>query len=151
MCNYTHNFKGIHMFKKAFHYTFVSLTLLTGLFFMSNIYVLGNTPAAIAMHDDLPRDANALTANTKVIICFITGALFAVTAVGIFRKKYKASVSGVIGCILFDGFYIFQLIMWSDQHPRMWIDFAVFGSICMLLGVFSWFNFRKRPFVKDNS
>jgi hypothetical protein len=132
------------MFKKIGTTIILILMILNGLFFVSNIYVLGNTEAAIEMHDDLPRSASALLANAKVIDCFIVGILYLVAAYGIIREKYSLALAGVVGCVLFVGLYVFQLIMWAGEHPRMWLDFAIFGGLSLLLGVYSWWNWRKR-------
>jgi len=118
--------------------------MLNGLLFISNIYVLGNREAAINMHNDLAPSANALMVNTKVIITFIVGVLYIISAFGIIRKKYDLAFAGIIGFVLFDGFYIVELIMWARIHPRIWIDFSIFGGLSLLIGVYSWWNWRKR-------
>ena len=118
--------------------------ILNGLLFISNIYVLGNREAAINMHNDLAPSASALMVNAKVILCFIVGILYIVSAFGIIRKKYGLALAGIIGFVLFDGFYIVELIMWAKVHPRIWIDFTIFGGVSLLIGVYSWWNWRKR-------
>ena len=120
------------------------VTILNGLLFISNIYVLGNTEAAINMHDDLAPSASALIVNAKVILCFIVGILYIVSAFGIIRKKYGLALAGIIGFVLFDGFYIIELIMWYRIHPRIWIDFSIFGGLSLLIGAYSWRKWRKR-------
>lgn len=123
------------------------LMLLNGLLFISNIYVLGNREAAIEMHDDLAPTASAFMANAKVVLCFVVGILYVISAVAIIKKKYPLALSGVIGFILFDGFYIIELILWSKTHPRVWIDFSIFGGLSLLFGVYSWLNWRRRTEV----
>jgi hypothetical protein len=120
------------------------LMILTGLLFISNIYVLGNTEAAVAMHDDLPRSAGAWLANSKVLKCFAVGILYLVGAYGILRKRYSLALAGILGCALFVGFYVFQIIMWANIHPRMWTDFAIFGGVSLMIGLFSWWHWRQR-------
>jgi hypothetical protein len=94
--------------------------VLNGLLFVSNIYVLGNTEAAIEMHDDLPRSASALLANVKVIDCFVVGILYLTAAYGIIRQKYHLALAGVIGCVLFVGLYLYQfMIAWGNIHAEM--------------------------------
>lgn len=118
--------------------------MVNGLFFASNIYVLGNTSAAIQMHDDLAPDTGPVLANTKVIVCFLTGVLFFTGAVGIIRKHYFLAITSVIGFILFDGLYAFQIFRYAAIHPRIWIDFSIFGSLSAIYGGFSWYYFKKR-------
>ncbi|MCP4132462.1 MAG: hypothetical protein GY754_15930 [bacterium] len=120
------------------------IMILMGLLFISNIYVLGNVEAAIEMHDDLAPTASAFMVNTKVLICFVVGILYVLSAYGIIRKKYSLALAGIIGFILFDGFYIVQLVMWAGIHPRMWIDFSIFGGLSLLFGVFSWYHWKNR-------
>lgn len=117
--------------------------ILNGLLFVSNIYVLGNMEAAIHMHTDLAPSANALMVNSKVIICFIVGILYIVSAFGIIRRNYDLALAGVIGFVLFDGFYIVELIMWAGIHSRIWIDFSIFGGLGLIIGLYSWRNWRK--------
>lgn len=118
------------------------LMILNGLLFISNIYVLGDREAAIEMHDDLAPTASSLMANAKVVICFVVGVLYVVSAFAIIKKKYYLSLSGVIGFVLFVGFYILELILWSQTHPRVWIDFSIFGGFSLLFGIYSWLNWR---------
>ena len=122
----------------------VILMMLNGLLFISNIYVFGNREAAIGMHDDLAPTASDLMVNAKVVLCFVVGFLYVVSAIGIMKKKYALALSGVIGFILFDGFYILELILWSKTHPRVWIDFSVFGGLSLLIGIYSWLNWSSR-------
>ena len=118
--------------------------ILNGLLFISNIYVLGNREAAIDMHNDLAPSATALMANAKVIDCFIVGILYIVSAFGIIRKKYDLALAGIIGFVLFDGFYVVELIMWAGIHPQVWLGFSLFGGLSLLIGIYSWWNWRRR-------
>ena len=118
--------------------------ILNGLLFISNIYVLGNREAAIEMHNDLAPSASALMVNSKVILCFIVGILYIISAFGIIRKKYGLALAGIIGFVFFEGFYVVELVMWAKIHPRIWLDFGRFGGISLLIGVYSWWNWRKR-------
>lgn len=120
------------------------LMIFGGIMFITNIYVLGNRDAAVAMHDDLPRSASALLANAKVIKCFVVGILYLIAAVGIIRKRYAWAVAGMIGAGIFIGFYIIQLALWANIHPRMWTDFTIFGGASLLIGIYSWRHWGKR-------
>ncbi|MEW5959899.1 MAG: hypothetical protein AB1801_19430, partial [Chloroflexota bacterium] len=117
----------------------------------SNIYVLGNREAAIAMHDDLAPTASALMANIKVLDCFMVGILYVVAAYGIIRKKYDLALAGVIGFVLFDGLYLVELMMWAGIHPRLWIDFSLFGGVSLLIGFYSWWNWQKRASFRPSA
>lgn len=129
---------------KIFKVIILALMFLNGLLFISNIYVFGNREAAIEMHNDLAPTASALMANAKVVICFVVGFLYIASAVSIIKKKYALALTGVIGFILFDGLYIYELILWSKSHPRVWIDFSIFGGLSLLIGIYSWMNWRSR-------
>jgi hypothetical protein len=119
--------------------------IANGLFFISNIYVLGDTQAAIAMHDDLPRSAGPLLANAKVLDCFVVGLLYLVAAYAIIRKRHNLALAGVVACVLFVGLYLYQFIIaWDNIHAEMWIGFGVFGGLSLLFGVYSWRYWRKR-------
>ncbi len=137
------------MLTKTFKTIILVVMLLNGLLFVSNIYVLGDREAAIEMHDDLPPTAGALMVNAKVVLCFVVGILYLVSAVGIFRGKYNLALGGLVGFALFDGFYILQLIMWARIHPRIWFDFSIFGGVSLVLGIFSWWHWRKRLVPAD--
>jgi hypothetical protein len=54
------------------------------------------------------------------------------------------ALAGIIGFVLFDGSYIVELIMWAEIHPRIWIDFSIFGGVSLLIGIYSWWNWGKR-------
>ncbi len=125
--------------------------MLNGLLFVSNIYVLGDTQAAINMHDDLPLTANPFLVNVKVIITFITGILFLVAAFAIIRRNHNLALTGVFGFALFDSFYILELAMWAGVHPRIWADFSIFGGLALLFGVFCWRYWMERSPQPDRS
>ena len=121
----------------------IILLILNGLFFITNIYVLGNTQAAIDMHEDLAPSAGPFMANFKVINCFITGLLYVVAAYGLIRKRKQFILAGVYGAIFFFAFYIVELILWGTSHPTVWIGFSIFGTLSLVLGYFSfkyWHN-----------
>lgn len=126
------------MLTKAFNWVALGGMILVGLIFGSNIYVLGDTAAAIQMHDDLSLNASPLMANVKVLITFITGVLFLIAAFAIISKNHNLSLAGVLGFALFDGFYLIELAMWADVHPRIWACFAIAGGIALLFGAYCW-------------
>jgi hypothetical protein len=112
--------------------------------FCSNIYVLGNTQAAIAMHNDLAPTAGPFIANAKVLNCFFVGLCYLIAAWGIARGRNRLAVVGVGGFVLFDGFYLIELILWGKSHPRVWFDFSIFGGISLVIGIFSCLQCKKR-------
>ncbi len=126
------------MMMKVINWVMLGGMVLIGLFFGSNIYVLGDTASAIQMHEDLSPSASPLLVNMKVVITFITGILFLIAAFAIIRKNHNLSVAGTIGFALFDGFYLLELAMWANIHPRIWIYFSTVGGIVFLLGIFCW-------------
>jgi hypothetical protein len=131
------------MIKKIIKALLLILIILTGLLFISDIKLIGNTHAAVKMHSDLPRNASAMAANAKVIICFITGVLFIFAALAVFDRSYRGALSGIIGCILFDGFYLAEVILWGKINPHIWFGFFFFGSLCLFIGLFSLYYFLK--------
>ena len=135
------------MVKKIGTILILSIMILSGMMFTSNIYVLGNREAAIDIHEDLSPSASVLMANAKVIDVFLVGILHLVAAYGIIRKRYKLALAGVIACVLFVGLYIVQIILWTDIHPRIWTDFSIFGGVSIVIGVFSWWNWKTRKAV----
>lgn len=120
------------------------LMLLNGLFFISNIYVLGNTVAAIKMHDDLPRDASALLANAKVLVCFFTGIFYVITVIAIIKKRYLWALAGVIGSTMFVGLYIIEFMAAKNIHIGMLIGFLIFGILSIIYGIFSWYYWHSQ-------
>ncbi len=118
------------------------LMILNGLMFISNIYILGDRAAAVAMHDDLIPTAGALMANAKVLTCFVTGILYIFCVSGIMMKKRWLVPAGIVGFILFDGLYMIQLVMWAGIHPRIWIDFSIFGGLSLFFGCFALYQFK---------
>jgi hypothetical protein len=126
------------------------LMVLNGLFFCANIYVLGNTQAAIAMHDDLAPDAGPSIANAKVLICFFVGLCYLIAAWGMARDRNRLALVGIGGFVLFDGFYLIELILWGKSHPRVWFDFGIFGGISLVIGIFSWLQWEKRIIITED-
>jgi hypothetical protein len=118
--------------------------VLNGLLFISNIYVLGDREAALQMHSDLAASASGLLVNTKVMVCFIAGILYLVAAGGIVWRKFGLALAGVIGFVIFDGFYLVELLLWGATHPPVWLGVGLFGSLGLLIGVFCWLNWQKR-------
>ncbi len=133
------------MFGKLGKGLILLLMVLNGLLFISNIYVWGNTEAALAMHEDLAPWAGAAMANLKVLDCFIVGLLYLVTAYAIFRGNRVLSVVGVLAFLLFDGFYLVELALWGATHPPVWFGFGLFGSLSFGFAVFSWYVFNHSP------
>ncbi len=123
---------------------FLILMILNGLLFVIGVYVLGDRNAAIEMHEDLAPSASAFMASTKVLIGFIVGLLYLVSAYGIIRKKYNLTIAGIAGFAIFTGMYIVELIMWAEIHPQIWISFSAFDGAGFIIGVYSWYNWRKR-------
>ncbi len=120
------------------------IMISNGLLFVINIYVLGDREAAIEMHEDLSPDASALMANLKVLVGFATGILYLIGAYGIIRKKYALTFAGIMGFVLFDGFYIIELVLWAASYPLIWISFGIFGSLAFIIGAYSHRIWRKR-------
>ncbi len=139
------------MLKKTMRILILLVIISNGLLFTSNIYVLGDHKAAIAMHNDLAPDTGAFFANVKVITCFVVGILYLITAVGIIRKKKRLSLAGVLGSSWFVGLYIFQLIIWSRVHPRIWTDFIIFGSLSIIIGIYSYIQYQKEIRIQIQS
>jgi hypothetical protein len=121
------------------------LLLLNGLLFISNIYVLGNPEAAIAMHNDLAPWASPLMANSKVLNCFVTGILYLVAFAAFILDKRHWALAGVVACLLFDGFYLVELALWGLSYSRVWFDFGVFGGLSLFFGAWSWRYWRSFP------
>jgi hypothetical protein len=138
------NHKEIKMFKKISGQIILILMLLNGIFFISNIIVIGNTEAAIEMHEDLSPVAGPIMANSKVIITFVGGLLYIIAAIGIFKKKYNLALCGFIAFILFFLFYIIELLSWGNTHTPVWIGFSIFGTLSLIYGIFSWSNWKSR-------
>jgi amino acid permease len=127
--------------------TIALLMILNGLFYASNIYVLGNHEAAIAMHDDLSPDAGPIITMAKVLVCFVVGICYLVAGLGIFSSKKDLVQLGVWGCLLFLALYIIELILWGTTHTRVWRDFAIFGGVSIVFGLFSyryWKNAKEK-------
>ncbi len=120
------------------------LIIAQGLMFVSGVYVLGDREAAIEMHEDLAPTASVLMANAKVLLSFVVGILYLMTAYGILRRKYSLALAGVIGFAIFDGFYVIELVMWAKVNPWTWIGFCTFGSMGLLIGAYSLWIWRKR-------
>ena len=123
---------------------FVLLMILNGLLFVSNIYVLGNTKAAMEMHTDLAPTAGPAMANGKVVVCFVTGILYLIAASAILTHKTRWAIAGVAGFLIFDGFYLAELALWGGHHPQVWLGFGVFGGLALAFGWYSWLT--SRPF-----
>lgn len=131
------------MNSKIMYCIIIALLLLQGLLFICNIYVLGDVEAAIAMHEDLAPTADPFIVNGKVIVCFITGILYLLAAYGIIRKNHHLLFTGILGIILFLGYYIIELFLWGASYPRVWLDFSIFGGLSLIMGVYLWQR-RKR-------
>jgi hypothetical protein len=131
------------MLTRAARWLLMTLLILNGLLFVSNIYVLGDAPAAIAMHDDLSPSATAFIANLKVLVCFDTGLLYLAAAVGVLRQSRPLVACGMWALLIFDGTYLYELAAWGLSHPRVWLDFTVFGGLSLLFGCFAWREWRR--------
>lgn len=116
---------------------FAVLSMLNGVFFASNIYVLGRRTAAIRMHSDLAPDASAVIANMKVSICFLTGCGYVTAALGLFLHRYAWCLAGCIGAALFLGLYAVELILWARTHRGTIYGFLIFGGLSILIGAAS--------------
>jgi len=122
----------------------VALLTLNGLLFVSNLYVLGNTQAALAMHTDPAPTAGPVMAKAKVIVCFGAGMLYLIAAWAIASRKPRWAIAGVVGVLVFDGFYLVELVLWGHRHPQVWLGFSLFGGLGLALGWYCWL--ASRPF-----
>jgi len=132
------------MWSKTIRAAAALLMILNGLLFVSNIYVLGNTKAAIEMHTDLSPTAGPAMVNGKVIVCFVTGILYLAAAYAILSHKNRWAIAGVAGFVIFDGFYLVELAMWGGSHFQVWLGFGIFGGLGLIIGWYSWLT--SRPF-----
>ena len=123
--------------------------VFVGLLFVSNIYVLGNREAAIEMHEDLAPWAGNVVVQGKVIKCFAVGILYLTAAYGIVRGQRHLALAGIIGTGIFIVYYFAELLLWGGTHERVWLDFGIFGGVCLLIGVFCWLHWRKRGERKE--
>jgi hypothetical protein len=139
--------KEEEMTSKVLKVAFLAIMVLNGIFFAVNIYVLGDSRAAIAMHDDLAPTASALMANTKVLVTFFTGMLYLVAAASILRHRRTLLLSGVVAFILFDGLYVIELVQWGSFHSWVWTGFFIFGTLSFLIGVYSYLSWRRSEAV----
>lgn len=121
--------------KKVFKWIFVTVLLLNGLFYMSNIVVLGNGENIKAMHEDISPAATNLECNLKVVNVFITGLLFFCAAVFIIKKRYTFSLLGVIGTLNFLFMYVYQIVKWGDTHKAMYIGLFTYGVVATINGI----------------
>lgn len=110
--------------------------------FISNIYVYGNLAAAHKMHSDLSPNSNIVIANIKVIICLVCGILYLLEAYGILNENRKFLYSGIAAFIIFDGFYIAELLMWGATHLMVWFGFAIFGGLSFVYALYSWIKIK---------
>lgn len=131
------------MASKVFKIGIVVIMVLNGIFFASNIYVLGDRGAAVAMHGDLAPTASAVMANAKVIITFVTGLLYLLSAYAIVRKKREWAVAGVLACFLFNGLYAVEIMKWGSSHPFVWFGFCLMGGLSFLIGAYSYLVLRR--------
>jgi hypothetical protein len=120
------------------------LMLLFGIFFASNIYVIGNDLAAVDMHKDLYAKASTVMIQGKVIDCFFVGILYVIGAIGLLRNKNKFAVYALIAPVLFILFYIIEIISWSSVYPVVWIYFGITSGINMLFFWFAAMIFKTR-------
>jgi len=130
--------------KKVIKIILPILMLLNGLIFILSISVLGNREAALQMHTDVIPTASTLMLNMKLWIVIIIGILYIISAIAIFMKKYHLAIVGVIAFIVFEVSYIIELIMWAQVNPSMWINFGIFGSLSLIIGIYSWLSWKKR-------
>jgi hypothetical protein len=130
------------MYKKIGKHIVLTLMFLNGILFMIGIYVLGNTQAAYQMHEDMPPTAGDFLLNFKIISGFIVGAMYVISAIGIYRNKLKLALAGVLAFILFDGFYLVEILLWGKTHTTVWVGFGIFGTLSLLFGIFSWFSWK---------
>lgn len=123
---------------KAMKIIVLILMVSNGLLFISNIYTMGDPQAAMDIHEDLAASASLFMINAKLLICFIAGILYLATAVATIFKKAWAALTAVIACVLFDGLYIVELIMWWNINPWVWFGFCLFGGLSLLFALYSW-------------
>jgi hypothetical protein len=120
----------------------IVLLVLNGLFFVSNIYVLGNTRAAIEMHEDLAPTAGPVLAQAKVICTFLAGAGYLLTAAALWRRRPPLALAAPVGFAAFGGLYLVELSLWGGSHAPVWIGFALFGGLGAWFALSGWRYWR---------
>jgi hypothetical protein len=109
--------------------------VLNGIFFASNIIVLGSTSRAIAMHWDLAPDAGPWMAQGKVVVCFLAGLGYLAAAWGLWRQRAGCCRLGEVAAWLFLAFYVLEALDWGRSHPRVWLGFAIFGGLALAYAI----------------
>lgn len=123
--------------RQAVKFLPVILMIFLGILFITNIIVFGDTSAAIRMHWDLSPSAGDLIVEGKVLVCFITGLLYLIAAAGILRQRYLLASAGVVGAILFLGYYLIELLSWGGTYSPVWTGFFTFGGVNLIVGIYS--------------
>ena len=133
------------------------LLFANGIFFISNIYVIGNTEAAVAMHADLAPGASPFMAQAKVIVTFLTGILYVLCAIGLITKRKSLVREGIIASAIFTGFYILEIILWP-AHPLVWLGFLIMGGLAVFYPAFlsrsyllEWLYLKRNGVIWANS
>ena len=80
------------------------------------------------MHNDLASTNGPIIANAKVLVCFLVGLCYLIAAWGMARNRNGLALVGVGGVVLFDGFYLLELILWGGRAT------PGFGLISAFLG-----------------
>ncbi len=125
-----------------FRIAMVVLTFACSLLFIPSIFSFGNREKGLKIHKEMPDSAELKLINIKNIITFITGLLFLGSAVGLFLRLELLVWGGVFGALVFVLFYIYELILWGRVHPPVWGGFLMFGTISMLIGLYSLYFLR---------
>lgn len=125
--------------KKIAKWFLIVLLILNGLFFITNIYVIGDVQSGIKMHDDLSPNASPLMVNFKVINVFCTGILYLISGIGLIINRKRMILTGVLGSIIFVGFYVAELTLWGNEHKNVWLGFLTLGLLSIIFGIL---NFR---------
>ncbi|MBI9097708.1 MAG: hypothetical protein JEY91_04485 [Spirochaetaceae bacterium] len=120
----------------------VILTLGCSLLFITSIFSYGDREKGLRIHKEMPGSADLKIINIKNIVTFLTGLLFLCAAGGFILQWDFLNWAGIIGSAIFVLFYIYELILWGRNHPPVWGGFLMFGTLSILIGLYSLYHLR---------
>lgn len=117
-------------------------TIGCSLLFIASIFSFGNREKGLQIHKEMPEYATLEIINLKNMVTFLTGLLFLCAAIGFIFNLSILNWAGVGGSLLFVLFYIYELILWGKVHLPVWGGFLMFGTLSILIGIYSLYHLK---------
>ncbi len=114
--------------------------LANGLWFLRNVFWIGDPATAIANNPDIPEFAAPGLVIGKMVVLLMVGLDYILAFVNILMKRYEFAKFAMFGTTLLIVTFFIEAMLWSSRYSEIWEPFAWWTTIGLLhVGTAIWY------------